>query len=186
MVSQMAISTSGAAAMVRSTRRMTLASGTRPSQGQSKHVDSASRSFGLSRPSPAHAASKAPKLSSTLRLTLARLWLSDTEITQMISRTPAASAISRPLALGTSTWMRRPFGSRARRRISPVSASCGIALGDTNEPISRRLKPQAASCSMRAILVSVGMSGLTAWKPSRGATSRISTWLMGPIPVCMA
>jgi hypothetical protein len=52
--------------------------------------------------------------------------------------------------------LRQPRAPQDLARIG----SCGIALGDTNEPISRRLKPQAASCSMRAILVSVGMKRL--------------------------
>ena len=103
MVSEMPISASGAAASARSTARTTLSSGMRPSQGQSKQVASPSRSFGRSLPSAAQAPSNDLKLSSTLRLTLARLWLSDTEITQATSLRPAASAISRPFAFGTST-----------------------------------------------------------------------------------
>ena len=41
-----------------------------------------------------------------------------------------------------------------------MSAICGSALGLTNEPISMRWKPLAASSSISAILVSVGMNGL--------------------------
>ena len=175
----MPISTSGAISIARSTQRITASSGTRPSHGQSKQVERPSRSFGLAAPSPFQAAAKSRKLSSTLRLTLDWLWLSDTEITQLISLTPAESARSRPRALGTSAITRMDFGSRARFRISGVSAICGMALGLTNEPISSRVKPQAASASISAILVSVGMKALTAWKPSRGATSTISTDGMG-------
>ena len=103
------------------------------------------------------------------------MWLSDTEITHATSRTPASSARSSPLAFGTSAITRSDFGSRARLMISGVSAICAIAFGLTNEPISSRLKPHSASPSIRAILVSVAMNGLTDWKPSRGATSSIST-----------
>jgi hypothetical protein len=148
--------------MARSTQRITAASGIRPSQGQSKQVDKPKRNLGLSDPSEPQASSNARKLSSTLRLTLARLWLSDTEITQATSPTPALRASSSPLALGTRTCRRRPAGNRARARTASVSASCGTALGLTKEPISRRGTPVAASSSIMAILRSVAMKGFTA------------------------
>jgi len=57
------------------------------------------------------------------------------------------------------------------RMTSSASASCGTAVGLTNEVASIQRSPAAANDSMNAILAAVGIGVASFCRPSRGPTS---------------
>src|SRR5579872_1908213 len=134
-------------------------------------------------------------------LVLMLCWTNDSDapVKTATSSTPAASARSMPFALGTSAAYRvadppsrseedgtadppsrseeeRAPGRRAMPAITSLaSASCGMALGLTNEVASTTGKPAALSLSMKAILSAVDTTPFSFWRPSRGPTSTTVT-----------
>src|SRR5687767_5088215 len=115
--------------------------------------------------------------SSTPRLTLRRLWVSEADRNTPISskRSRCSSALSRPRGLGTSTLRDTPSGTCARSSTSTASASWGITSARTKLVSSMRRTPAAASSSIRRTLSSVAIRSGSFWKPSRGPTSRTLT-----------
>src|SRR5262245_7716207 len=109
--------------------------------------------------------------------TLARLWLSLAEHTVWITSTPASTARTAPLSLGTSAAYTVP----GRRLICAITASAsfraGIALGETNDVTSIFGSPVAESRSTTSTLRSVGIQSGSIWNPSRVPTSQMSTRL---------
>ena len=71
-----------------------------------------------------------------------------------ISRAPASSAASSPLAFGTSTGKETPLWRATAFRTLAVSAICGAHLGETKLPASMDVSPAAISFSMKAMRVS--------------------------------
>src|SRR5688572_22560959 len=118
-----------------------------------------------------------PSDSSTVMLTLARLWLSLAEHTVWMTSTPASTARTAPLSLGTSAAYTVP----GRRLICAITASAslraGIAFGDTNDVTSILGSPVADSRSTTSTLRSVGIQSGSIWNPSRVPTSQMSTRL---------
>ena len=110
------------------------------------------------------------------------LWASDIEITKTSSSMPAAMARRAPLPFGTSATLCRPGSGPMRATTSSISAICGIALGLTKEPISIRVTPASTSLWISWSFDSVGTKAAMFCRPSRGATSTISTLAMMFLP----
>ena len=89
--------------------------------------------------------------------TLARLWLWLAETTVWMSSTPASTARTAPLSLGTRAEYRVPGRRRMPAMTASASRSAGIAFGETNDVTSIRGIPVAARRSTTSILSSVGM-----------------------------
>ena len=115
--------------------------------------------------------------SSTERLTLLRLWVSDALRKTLTSwkRSRWASAASSPRSLGMSTETLTCGGTSMRRSTSAPSASWGTTSARTKLVTSRRRRPVRASASIRRTLSSVAIISGSFWKPSRGPTSRMWT-----------
>ena len=97
----------------------------------------------LSEGAPRTMADSSAKLSSRVRLRLALLWLSVTDMNRPSRSAPAFMARSKPRRLGTSTVHSSPSSCLAAFSTSPVSAICGTARGDTKLPTSMRRMPAA-------------------------------------------
>src|SRR5215218_6145748 len=85
-----------------------------------------------------------------------------------------ASSLVAPLVRDQAAIV-TPSAGGSPASTSSASASCGIALGETNEVASNRLSPAAARASIRAIFSGVGRFVFSLWSPSRDPTSTIST-----------
>src|SRR5262245_21922536 len=104
-----------------------------------------------------------------------RLNVSDAAAKIATSRTPAASARSRPAWLGTSA-LYRTLGARAiPANTAAASPICGTHFGDTNADTSSREWPAADRRSTNAILAAVGTTACSFCSPSRGPTSTTLT-----------
>src|SRR6266849_3826699 len=90
-----------------------------------------------------------------------------------MSSAPAASARSSPFSFGTRTGYRTPGRRLRARSSSSASASCGTALGFTNDVASITVCPASARRVMSSSFVSVGSMRDSACSPSRGLTSTI-------------
>src|SRR5450756_2000477 len=107
-----------------------------------------------------------------------RLKASVTNTTTLTSSTAAASARSRPRSLRT-----RPARRVPGRRFTPAitasaSAMVGTRSGWTKLTASTRRTPVANARSMSSILAWVDTTVDSSWRPSREATSTISTAFM--------
>lgn len=119
----------------RSAQRSTSSSGTSPSIGQPKQVESdtftgtcpATRSTTAFRPA---------KLCARGMRRLARLCVSDRDITRFSSSARDSSARSAPRTFGTSTVYSTPGTRRMRPITSSASRSIGIALADVKDVTS--------------------------------------------------
>jgi hypothetical protein len=78
----------------------------------------------------------AAKLCSRGMRRLARLWVSEVDITRFSSSAFDSSARSAPRTLGTSTVYSTPGTRRMRPITASASRSIGMALGDVNEVTS--------------------------------------------------
>ena len=113
----------------------TTSGGTSPSIGQPKQVDSDTL-IGV-RPSTMRITSaSAAKLCSRGMRRLARLWVSEVDITRFSSSALDSNARSAPRKLGTSTVYSTPGTRRMRPMTSSASRSIGMAFGDVNEVTS--------------------------------------------------
>ncbi len=159
----------------------TSAGGTSPSIGQPKLQDS--ETFTGTRASADRrttCSSWATEAARPMRR-LARLCVSEQDITRLNSSGGVASARSTPRTFGTSTVYSTP-GTRAMRRItSSASASIGIAFGEVNEVTSIFASPVRDSASTKATLSSVETKVASACRPSRIATSCRCTLRPGSI-----
>ncbi len=104
--------------------------------------------------------------SSTERLTLWRLWLSEADRKTLISSNAARArdrlsrtsrARSKPRSLGISTPIATSSGTSICASTSGASASCGITSERTKLVTSRRRKPVRTSMSINSTLRSVEM-----------------------------
>ena len=142
-----------------------------PSNGQPNAVEMAACTGMPAERAMLAMSSMARRLSSTVRLRLARLWLSEAEMMGVISSIRAAAARSAPRALGASARNTVPRERSTRASTSSASRIWGIARGPMKETISIVGKPQPASASMRRTLSAVAMNWASIWKPSRAPTS---------------
>ena len=101
--------------------------------------------------------------------------VSDAAAKMAISRAPASSAASSPLAFGTSTGKETPLWRATAFKTLAVSAICGAHLGETKLPASMDVSPAAISFSMKAMRVSTESATASFCKPSRGPTSTMRT-----------
>jgi hypothetical protein len=90
---------------------------------------------------PAHDGGQLGEALSRVRLRLALLWLSVTDMNRPSRSAPAFIARSKPRRFGTSTVHSSPSSCLAAFSTSPVSAICGTARGDTKLPTSMRRMP---------------------------------------------
>ncbi len=110
-----------------------------------------------------------------LQLIFRRENASEADANTATSSTPLATAASNPFRFGTSAWRVVPAAGRSRAMTSAVSAICGTQRGDTKLPTSIVRAPAASKPSIRATLVSGGMTPGSFWSPSRGPTSTMRT-----------
>ena len=146
-----------------------------------------SRSWSLITPSQRSPSSRRPRQhalqtpvsdSSTERLTLWRLWVSEAERKTLTSsiRSRTSSAAVQPALVRDQHRDRRPRrGSRPVPAPRAPSASCGTTSARTKLVTSSRRRPVRASISTSRTLSSVAIVSGSFWKPSRGPTSRMRT-----------
>jgi len=88
-----------------------------------------------------------------------------------ISRTPVASARSRPRSFGTRTGARTPSGSSSWSSNSAASASWGTHFGCTKLVVSTVVSPASTSRRMNSALTATSTTADSFCNPSRGPTS---------------
>ena len=150
----------------------TWATGTGPSHGSPKHIDTYARTHSPSARDRSTTGRNISTDSATVRLRFLRAKVSVALPNTATAPTPAARARSRPRSLGTSTGRRGPSpSSPSRPSSSSASASWGTQRGSTNDVVSTVDRPAADSRRTNSALTAAGTTVDSFCRPSRGPTS---------------